>query len=146
LEIAPWPLVRIDLPKGKAPEFRGAISQGIQAALVETCEVPEQDLFQIFMDHDAGSLLVHAPRCLGIEYTDELTIIQLTVSDTRSLAQKRRLFARIIERLASAPGCDRPTSSLISSKLSRRTSAEDWRNTHPTPWQVDDVRGAPDLI
>jgi 4-oxalocrotonate tautomerase len=34
------PLVRIDLPKGKSSEFRRAIAQGIQDALVETFEVP----------------------------------------------------------------------------------------------------------
>jgi 4-oxalocrotonate tautomerase len=107
------PLVRIDLPKGKSPEFRRAISQGIQTALVETFEVPEQDLFQIFGEHDAGSPIVHAPSYLGVEYSDELTIIQLTVSDTRSLAQKRRLFARIAERLASAPGL-RPDDVFIN--------------------------------
>ena len=107
------PLVRIDLPKGKSPEFRRALSQGIQAALVETFEVPEQDLFQIFSEHDAGSPIVHAPSYLGIEYSDALTIIQLTVSATRSLAQKRRLFARIAERLASVPGL-RPDDVFIN--------------------------------
>src|SRR5262245_60653069 len=107
------PLVRIDLPKGKSTEFRRAVSQGIQAALVETFAVPEQDLFQVINEHDASNPIVHAPGYLDLEYSDELTIIQLTVSDTRSLAQKRRLFARIAERLARAPGL-RPDDIFIN--------------------------------
>ncbi len=107
------PLVRIAVPKGKTPEFRRAISRGIQAALIEAFEVPEQDLFQIISEHEAGSEIVHAPSYLGNDYSDALTIIQLTVSDTRSLAQKRRLFARIAERLALDPGL-RPDDVFIN--------------------------------
>jgi 4-oxalocrotonate tautomerase len=107
------PLVRIAMPKGKSPEFRRAISQGVQAALVETFGVPEQDLFQIITQHDADNPIIHAPNYLGIAYSDDLTIIQLTVSDTRSLGEKRRLFARIAERLAQQPGL-RPDDIFIN--------------------------------
>ena len=54
-----------------------------------------------------GREIVHAPRYLGIAYTDDLTLIQLTVSDTRTLEQKRRLFRRIADRLAESPGLRR---------------------------------------
>jgi 4-oxalocrotonate tautomerase len=107
------PLVRIAMPKGKSPEFRRAISQGVQSALVETFRVPEQDLFQIITQHDADNPIIHAPSYLGIAYSDDLTIIQLTVSDTRSRAEKRRLFARIAERLAQQPGL-RPDDIFIN--------------------------------
>ena len=107
------PLVRIDMPKGKSPEFRRAISQGIQAALVETFDVPQDDLFQIVSEHAADSPIVHAPSYLGLQYSPGLIIIQLTVSDTRSLAQKRRLFQGIVERLSSAPGL-RPDDIFIN--------------------------------
>ena len=107
------PLVRIAMPKGKSPEFRRAISQGVQSALVETFRIPEQDLFQIITQHDADNPIIHAPSYLGIAYSDDLTIIQLTVSDTRSRAEKRRLFARIAERLAQQPGL-RPDDIFIN--------------------------------
>jgi 4-oxalocrotonate tautomerase len=107
------PLVRIAMPQGKSPEFRRAVSQGVQSALVETFGVPEQDLFQIITQHDADNPIVHAPSYLGIAYSDDLTIIQLTVSDTRSLEHKRRLFARIAERLAHKPGL-RPDDIFIN--------------------------------
>jgi 4-oxalocrotonate tautomerase len=107
------PLVRIAMPKGKSPEFRRAISQGVQSALVETFRIPEQDLFQIITQHDADNPIIHAPSYLGIAYSDDLTIIQLTVSDTRSRAEKRRLVARIAERLAQQPGL-RPDDIFIN--------------------------------
>jgi len=50
---------------------------------------------------------VHAPRYLGIAYSDDLTLIQLTVSDTRNLEQKKKLFRRIADRLAEHPGLRR---------------------------------------
>ena len=51
-----------------------------------------------------------------------MTIIQLTVSDTRSLEQKRRLFARIAERLAQKPGL-RPDDIFINLV---EVKAENW--------------------
>ena len=44
---------------------------------------------------------------LGIRYTDNLTLIQLTVSDTRNLEQKKKLFRRIADHLAESPGLRR---------------------------------------
>src|SRR5262247_2007576 len=107
------PLVRIAVPKGKSAAFHRAISQGIQTALVETFDVPQEDLFQIISEHAAGSEIVHASSYLGNEYSDALTIIQLTVSDTRSLAQKQRLYQRIVELLAADPGL-RPADVIIN--------------------------------
>ena len=83
------PLVRIDIPKGKMPEQERAISQGIQAALVETFDVPKDDLFQIISARPPTEMM-HAPAYLGLEYSQDLTVIHLTVSDTRTLEQKKR--------------------------------------------------------
>ena len=107
------PLVRIALPKGKSAEFRGAISRGVHAALVEAFGVPDQDLFQIISEGDAGTEIVHASSYLGNAYSDALTIIQLTVSNTRTLEQKRALFARIAELLVADPGL-RPEDVVIN--------------------------------
>jgi len=107
------PLVRIDLSGTKTETERKAISQGVQAALVETFNVPADDLFQVITAHAPGTGIVHAPSYLGIEYSDGFTLIQLTVSDTRSLEQKKRLFATIVENLARNPGL-RPDDVFIN--------------------------------
>ena len=44
---------------------------------------------------------------LGIGRSDDLVIIQITVSNTRPVAQKQRLYRRIAELLAESPGLRR---------------------------------------
>ena len=101
------PLVRITMPKGKTPEYRKAVSQGVHAALIETFNVPQDDLFQIISEAAPQTEIVHAPSYLGIKYTDDLVLIQLTVSDTRTVEQKKQLFRRIVDHLAERPGLRR---------------------------------------
>ena len=44
---------------------------------------------------------------LGIEYWDELVIIQITCNDTRTIDQKQALFAAIADNLNTKPGLRR---------------------------------------
>jgi phenylpyruvate tautomerase PptA (4-oxalocrotonate tautomerase family) len=101
------PLVRIDLPSGKSTEYRRAVSLGIQRALIKTFNVPQDDLFQVITEHVPGSGIVRSPSYLGISYSDDLTIIQLTVSNTRTIEHKKQLFRRIADHLAEDPGLRR---------------------------------------
>jgi 4-oxalocrotonate tautomerase len=107
------PLVRIAVPAGKSAEHRRAVSEGVQRALVETFGVPEDDLFQIVTEHGPGTEIVRPASYLGIEYSDDLTLIQLTVSDTRTVEQKKQLFARIVEHLSKRAGL-RPQDVFIN--------------------------------
>jgi 4-oxalocrotonate tautomerase len=107
------PLVRIAVPTGKSPAYRKAISEGIQRALVETFDVPKDDLFQIVTEHEPNTELVRSPRYLGIDYSDDLIMIQVTANDTRTLEQKKRLFRRIADHLSENPGL-RPEDVLIN--------------------------------
>ena len=90
------PLVRITLPKGKSPEFRKAISQGVQDALVETFNVPKDDLFQIITEGAPQAEIVHTPSYLGIAYTDDL------VADS---AHRQRHAHHRAEEAALPPHC-----------------------------------------
>jgi hypothetical protein len=54
--------------------------------------VPD-DRFQIIGEHAPGSATVHPPHYLGIEYSYTLVMIQITCNDTRTLDQKKALFA-----------------------------------------------------
>src|SRR5882672_11140146 len=107
------PLVRIDPPNGKTADDWKAISDGVQGALVETFNVPKDDLFQVITSHAPQTEIVHAPSYMGIEYSQDLTLIQLTVSDTRTIDQKKQLFAKIAENLARNPGL-RPDDIFIN--------------------------------
>ena len=95
------PLVRISHPPGV--DVR-AISHGVQRALITIFNVPEDDFFQIITEHVPHSSLVRPESYLGITYSDAFTIIQITVSDTRTVEQKKALFDAIARNLSEGAG------------------------------------------
>jgi len=97
------PLVRIDLRRGKPPAYRKAICDGIYRALRETFDVPEDDRFIVVNEHEANNF-VHAESYLGITHSEGLLLIQITVSDTRTVEQKKAFFARVAALLSENPG------------------------------------------
>jgi 4-oxalocrotonate tautomerase len=101
------PLVRIDHPAGKPSSFRHAISQGVYQAMRDTFDVPVDDLFQVLSESGAGTELVRPDQYLGIKYSDDLTFIQITCSDTRTADQKKALYAAIADNLVKDPGLRR---------------------------------------
>lgn len=106
------PLTRISLRRGKPAAYRQAIMESVYSAMRETFDVPEDDRFMTVSEHDAADF-VYGAGYLGISRGDDLVIIQLTVSNTRSVAQKKALFRRIAERLADSPGV-RPEDVFIN--------------------------------
>jgi 4-oxalocrotonate tautomerase len=94
------PLVRISLVKGKTPEYRRKVGDAIHRALVETMDVPPLDRFQLLTEHEPGDL-VYDPGYLGIARTNDIVIVQITLSAGRTLEKKRALFRRIAENLAA---------------------------------------------
>jgi 4-oxalocrotonate tautomerase len=106
------PLVRISLREGKTEEYKKALGDGVHRALVEAMDAPAQDRFQVITEHPAGGL-IYDPTDLGIERTDNIVMVQITLSTGRKLAQKRKLFKRMAEILAEKPGL-RPQDLMIS--------------------------------
>jgi len=94
------PLARISLVKGKTPELRRKVGDAIHRAMMETIDVPPADRFQLLTEHEPGDL-VYDPGYLGIARTNDIVIVQLTISAGRSLEKKRALFRRIADNLAA---------------------------------------------
>jgi phenylpyruvate tautomerase PptA (4-oxalocrotonate tautomerase family) len=105
------PLVRVDLMQGKSPEYRQRIGDAVYEALLKI-GVPPKDRFQIITDHPSGGI-VYDPSYLGIERTDGLIIIQITLNEGRSLELKKLLFASIAEQLEKTLSV-RPQDVLIN--------------------------------
>ena len=97
------PLTRVSLRGGKPATYRKAILDGLYQAMRETFDVPEGDRFMTVSEHDEPDFSYGADY-LGIARSDDLVIIQLTVSNTRTVAQKKALYRRIVERLTESPG------------------------------------------
>jgi 4-oxalocrotonate tautomerase len=107
------PLVRISLPRRRSAADRKAISAGIHAALQEAFNVPADDLFHLVTEHERDNGLVRSDGYLGIEYSDDLVIVQITVSDTRTIEQKKALYRLIVRNLAAKPSL-RPQDIFIN--------------------------------
>ena len=97
------PLARIDLKRGKSAAYRRAVRDGVYAALRETFGVPENDRFMLVTEYGDEDF-DYSRSYAGVERSDDLAIIQLTVSNTRTIEQKKALYRRIVERLAANPG------------------------------------------
>ena len=106
------PLTRIDIRAGKSREFKAALFAEIYEAMRETCDVPEEDRFMVITEH-TGDTFSFSRNYLGIERSDDLVIIQITVSNTRPTTQKQRLYRRIVEKLTANPGL-RPEDIFIN--------------------------------
>jgi 4-oxalocrotonate tautomerase len=97
------PLVRVSLRKGKSDDYKKAIGDGVYRAMRETFTVPEEDRFITVSEH-SESEFQFSKTYMDIARTDDLVILQITVSNTRSIEQKKALFARIVELLSQKPG------------------------------------------
>jgi 4-oxalocrotonate tautomerase len=115
------PLVRIDLRHGKTAEYRRKIGESVHRAMAETINVPEHDRFQVITDHPAEGL-VYDPGYLGINRTDNIVFIQITLNAGRTLEQKKALYARIAALLSEDPGI-RPEDVVINLV---ECAKEDW--------------------
>ncbi len=106
------PLVRISLRMGKSDAYKKALSDGVHQALVEALEVPAQDRFQVIAEHPAGGLVYDASY-LGVQRSDNIVLVQITLSTGRKPGQKRRLFQRMADLLQKDPGL-RPQDLMIN--------------------------------
>jgi phenylpyruvate tautomerase PptA (4-oxalocrotonate tautomerase family) len=100
------PLTRIALRAGKPAEYRKALTDSIQRSLVDTFNVPKDDIFMLITEHDASNF-VYDNQYLNIERSDDLVMIQITLNNTRTLEQKKALYKRMADELAESPGLRR---------------------------------------
>ena len=92
------PLVHIDLQKGKTSAFRQTVSDIVYQAIIETVNVPANDRFQVITEHEKEDL-IYDPTYLGIQRTDEILFIQITLNAGRTVDLKRALYQTIANRL-----------------------------------------------
>jgi phenylpyruvate tautomerase PptA (4-oxalocrotonate tautomerase family) len=100
------PLTRIALRAGKPAQYRKALTDSIQRSLVDTFNVPKDDIFMLITEHEDGNF-VYDKQYLNVERSDDLVIIQITLNNTRTLEQKKALYKRMADELAESPGLRR---------------------------------------
>jgi len=80
--------------------------------MVESISVPPQDRFQVITEHPADGL-IYDPSYLGINRTDDVVFIQITLNTGRTVDQKRALYKKIADLLSQEPGV-RPEDVVIN--------------------------------
>jgi len=106
------PLVRITLRKGKTPEVLGEMSNAVHDALVATANVPADDRFHVIEEVEHDRLVAH-PTYGGVERSENVVFVQITLNAGRTVDVKRALYADIARRLQESVGV-RPDDVVIS--------------------------------
>ena len=115
------PLVRISLRQGTSAEYRKALSDGVHRAMIEALAIPPDDRFQVITEH-LPEALIYDPQYLAVHRSDRVVFVQITMSFGRKPQQKRKLYKRMAEILAQAPGL--PPADLLINLV--ETSWENW--------------------
>ena len=96
------PLAKIYVVEGRYDAARIAkISGAVQAALMNTLRVPPEDFYQLIFVMPANRLL-HTPSFVGMHYTDDLIILDVTFIQGRSEETRLALLKDINTRVAAA--------------------------------------------
>jgi phenylpyruvate tautomerase PptA (4-oxalocrotonate tautomerase family) len=105
------PLVRISLKRRKQPSCGRKIGEVVYRTITEVIGVPANDNFQIISGHNDE--LVYDPGYLGIRRTDGIIIIQITLSEGRTVDAKQRFYRTLAQRLETELGV-RPEDVFIN--------------------------------
>jgi hypothetical protein len=96
------PLAKIYVHEGRYDEARlTKLGDAIQAALEETLGIPPEDYFRIYHVLPPNRY-VHAPGFLGLTYTDDLILLEITFIAGRSKDERLTLLRAINQRVVSA--------------------------------------------
>lgn len=92
--------VKIEIRKGKSEEYKKAVLDGVHDALVEAIKIPDYDRLQRLYELD--TLNFEAPETKS----DNVTIIEITMFQGRSIESKKAPYTAIVTNLAKNPGID----------------------------------------
>jgi phenylpyruvate tautomerase PptA (4-oxalocrotonate tautomerase family) len=92
------PFARIDLAKGKTPEYRATVADVVYEGIVGVLKAPDGDRFMIIGEH-APENFVYDPNFLDIKRTPDLIYIQVTSTVGNTKEQKLAFFRQMADEL-----------------------------------------------
>jgi 4-oxalocrotonate tautomerase len=101
---AVMPLARIDLSKDAPPERIKIVSEAIYSAMVEIANAPLHDKFQVVTRHAADEIIYPKEGYLGLTYSGDLILIQITWVGSRSIEVKKKFYKRIADEIHDRAG------------------------------------------
>ena len=115
------PFTQISLKKGTTPDFRTSLMEEIYLAMRESISIPEDDRFATITELEAGNFN-SSGNYAGVERSDDVVFIQITLNTGRTTEQKKALYAAIARRLSDQLGV-RPEDVVVSLI---EVATEDW--------------------
>ena len=97
------PLVRIDIKKNPDASYVKRLGKVVFESMKAAINVPDKDNFQVLAEHDDDHF-VYDPAYLGINRTDGVVFIQITLNEGRTTEQKKLLYKTIAEGLNREAG------------------------------------------
>jgi len=116
------PLVRIDISKTASRERVRDVGDAVYNAMIAVANVPNYDKFQVVTRHGPDEIIYPEEGYLGIGYTPDLIIIQVTWVGGRSTDVKKNFYQHIADEIHAKQGVRKQDIwiSLVDS------SREDW--------------------
>ena len=87
------PLIRVDIVKGKSPEYKKILLDCIHEGMMEALGIEDWDRFQRIIEIDKENFEIPSGK------TENFTIIEITMFQGRSKEQKRALIEIITKKL-----------------------------------------------
>ena len=97
------PFTRVAVKKGMSSEQKETIAHGVHQAMVDSLGIPQDDFFQLFSEYGPGDFFFDR-GFLGVDRSDDLVVVQITMRRGRSDAMKRELYHKITENLNTSAG------------------------------------------
>lgn len=92
------PFTQISIKTGTTAAFRRTLMEEIYLAMRETIAIPEHDRFATITELDPENIN-NSGDYAGIERTEDIIFVQITLNAGRTVEQKQALFASIARRL-----------------------------------------------
>ncbi|RWX81539.1 tautomerase family protein [Neorhizobium lilium] len=123
------PFARIDLIKGKTPEYRAAVADIVYRGIVDVLKAPDGDRFIVVGEHTADNL-IYDPNFLGFERSPDFLLIQVTSTVGNDKPSKLAFFRFIADELKEELSV-RPDDIMINMVYVDRS---DWSFGNGDPW------------
>jgi 4-oxalocrotonate tautomerase len=98
------PLVRIDINEDASADLIRIVSDAVYQAMINVANVPAHDKFQVINRHAADEIVYPKEGYLGLNYTRDLIIIQVTWVGGRSTEVKKNFFRQVANEIHEKGG------------------------------------------
>ena len=123
------PFARIDLLKGKTPEYRATVADITYLGIVDVLKAPDGDRFIVINEHSSDNL-IYDKNFLGFDRSTDFILIQVTSTVGNNLDSKLAFFRFIADELKSKLSV-RPDDIMINMVYVDRSN---WSFGNGEPW------------